>query len=60
MTYYLNKRSNEVKDESNKILEAKSKIKTKTNSQWISCVKSLWNRKKQAFLFTNDINMDRS
>ena len=33
MTYYLNKRSNEVKDESNKILEAKSKIKTKTNSQ---------------------------
>ena len=34
-------------------------MKTKTNSQQISCVKSLWYRKKQAFLFTNEINMDR-
>ena len=41
MTYYLNKLSNEVRDKSNKTLETKSKTKTKTNSQLISCVKSL-------------------
>ena len=42
-------RSNNVRDKSNKTLAAKSKMKIKTNSQQISCVKSLWNRKKTSF-----------
>ena len=51
MTYYLNKRSNEVKDKSNKTSETKSKMKTKTNSQQISCVKFAKQEKTSFFVY---------
>ena len=51
MTYYLNKRSNEGKDKSNKTSETKSKMKTKTNSQQISCVKFVKQEKTSFFVY---------